>query len=1501
MFNQIRKKICFLLMFVLLVSVLPIQAETQTVTSQRISTTDSGFSVKGNWTASTLPDSTGNTTSGVSYYSSTVGAYAQYTPQNLEPGWYDIYFWNIAYQTHQNPMKLTGTVHAGGITRTGITLPVNTTSADRGGIWSKVGTYYFNGTNDEYFRLVMTYAGSNGKAADVKFEKNTSYAERATYQRIGTTDNGFSKVGKWAAATMADSTGSTTSGVSYYGGTKGDYMQYQPADLLPGWYEIYFWNIAYQTHQNPMKMSGTVYAGGKTITDITLPVNTTSADRGGIWSKVGTYYFDGTNDEYFRLVATGGANARPADVKFERNTTYTAPKVTYQRIGLRDGTGVFLSGSWTSSTVADSTGDTTSGVSFYGWTEGDYVEYMPHNLQPGWYDISFWNIKYDTHQNPMKMSGTVYADGKTITDITLPVNTTSADRGGIWSKVGTYYFDGTNDEYFRLVCTGGSNARPADVKFELNENYQPSKVSYQRIGTSDSGFSKSGNWVNATMADSTGNTASGASLYTGTVGNYAQYTPENLQPGWYDVSFWNIKYQDHQNPIKMTGTVYANGKTASGITLPVNTTSDDRGGIWSKVGTYYFAGTNDEYFRLVVAIGGNMSRAADVKFELNEDYQPPKVTSQVIGTSDSGFSKTGTWVNSTMADSTGSTASGVSFYGWTAGDYVQYTPENLQPGWYDVSFWNIKYQDHQNPIKMTGTVHANSYTFKNLPLTVNTTSADRGGQWSKIGTYYFSGSNDEYLRLVCTGGPNARPADAKFELNESYIPPASLGAEKVTVTATEDVFSATGEDGCYKVYLNKTGVSDGRIDLYSKNVLLDSYYTNGSETGEILLGTYLFEKPQPIKLVYNQVGGLYNPPVSSVSFVPAGDKFATYELQNLQTDTPTFFFSAGAHRVTANVTNNAESANFRIICAVMEGKTLVRTVSGKPALIDNGETKALTVDVPINEMTRNTRLKVYVWDDLTTLIPRMEAKTFQPLDDRQPDSLLLTAYSFDTLGSWQRNGNTDAYNDLQILGLTSSTSTATPASVTFNAIPGGYRVWVHSRNYTDRPEARYFNVAINGETLEKTFGQVGEDCFVWENGGLVELDGKTTIEVLDTSKFYAKFDAILLTRDIESTPPDVYTQLLAFATPLNKTTTKLTDEEMMLDFTLDKNYAGGNYTINKKEKNQVAFSPDLSDTSTDWFYWNFKAKSESDRTVTFSISGCDQLIFAAGPVYSTDDGKSWNYITDGAKQFGFSYDFKANETVQFAVTIPYQQSNLTAYLDTLTGDRVKISTLCKSEENRDVPLVTIGNPDAEKAVFLTSRHHSCESTTSFVLEGLMDYLANDAPDSLFDTYCFYIVPMVDIDGVENGDQGKNRKPHDHNRDYDAGMYSSIRAIKELAATLDVEFFLDVHCPYLQDTKPYLYYSEEDAETIAAFSDVLVAQSAVSEAENPIIFDGTKNNYDGAHYTSCSRGYFYKVVGAPFSTTLEFPYTGGVGDEYTTDRMYDFGIDLAKAIETYITK
>jgi hypothetical protein len=57
---------------------------------------------------------------------------------------------------------------------------------------------------------------------------------------------------------------------------------------------------------------------------------------------------------------------------------------------------------------------------------------------------------------------------------------------------------------------------------------------------------------------------------------------------------------------------------------------------------------------------------------------------------------------------------------------------------------------------------------------------------------------------------------------------------------------------------------------------------------------------------------------------------------------------------------------------------------------------------------------------------------------------------------------------------------------------------------------------------------------------------------------------------------------------------------------------------------------------------------------------------------------------------------------------------------------------------------------------------------------------------------------VDKDGVEAGDQGKNRMPHDHNRDYgDNPIYPEIQAISDIAHKYKIHFAIDFHCPALR--------------------------------------------------------------------------------------------------------
>lgn len=1344
--------------------------------------------------------------------------------------------------------------------------------------------------------------------------------ETYTEQIILTTDSGFSLTdsSKWTLSnTWPGYNGSIP---TYYGNTEGEYVQYKPHNLEEGWYDVYFWNMKCMTQQDPVKMTATIYANGLTYSTIPLAVTTATVDKEGSWTKIGTFYFKGTNDEYMRLVSNGGTNARPADAKFVKNDNYQPPeKVTFSHITTTS-MGFTKSGVWKPATFADSTGNTTSGASYYGENIGAYTQYMPYNLEPGWYDISFWNLKYQDHQDPMKMTGTVYSNGKLTEKIALDVSTATVDRTGAWTKVGTYYFDGSDTEYFRLVSTyEGTTSRPADVKFEKNNSYVE-KVTEAHITTSSPEFSTYGTWLASTLQDSTGNVASGASYYCATKGHYGQYTPQNLVPGYYDIYFWNLAYQDHQNPMKMTGTVYANGVTKENIALETNTISADRNGIWSKVGTYYFSGSNDEYFRLV-AMGGTNSKIADVKFIRNDEFSAEnKVTQDHVLTSDKNFYKSANWIDSTMADSTGNTDTGVSYYGYTAGDYVTYYPENLSPGYYDVYFWNLKYDDHQDPMKMKGAVFANGKQTNDIVLPVSTATVNREGAWTKAGTYYFKGTGEEYFRLICTGGSNARPADAKFVKNADYVPPSTLSSKPVTITEENGVWTAYGADGEYTLTVDVNTANDhGELSLIVNDTLVDKQYSAFENIGTYTFGTYTFNVDDVIELKYSSYTPDNTAPIGNICYAPAANQYVKYELINNQREEASYFFEAGSHTIKATVTNNTGSAKTYQLFATLTAeepfsnrpdgnityyRAMKKLDTSDKITVESGETKVLEATLPIEQIDASSIVKAFVWNETALMVPEFHDKVYTPKTDVQAGTFTITADSCQDLGSWTIVSTSEALTGTVFSGTTHNIPANTkPAVSTFTAVPGEYRIWVRAKNFTDRPELRHFNIEVNGTELTKTFAQVGIDGYYWEDAGTVMLDGKTTVKILDTSAQYAKCDAILFTNKLDAEPPASSAELNASAPIIKTFKTEMKEENMMADFHLDQNFEGGNYKLNYRGNDVIEISPDLRDTRGTWFYWNFKATSDTDRTVTFKLSGCDVLIGNSGVLYSTDEGESWNYMSETAKGTEFSYDFEAGKTVWFTCVMPYQLSDLNNYLDKIKDKKnVEISTLCESEEGREVPLIVVGDKSAEKAVFFTARHHSCESTASYMLEGIVDYLISVSDTSpIFDDYCFYIVPMVDIDGVVNGDQGKERMPHDHNRDYVDGLYAPVRGVKALAETLDVEFAMDIHCPYLQDYGPYFSYSTDVEDAVLKLHNMLIAASTADTTPNKILYEDGWNRPDPATSNAQMKGWFNRIAGASFAATFEIPYSGDVGDEYTPERMISFGELTADTILDYLSE
>ena len=261
-------------------------------------------------------------------------------------------------------------------------------------------------------------------------------------------------------------------------------------------------------------------------------------------------------------------------------------------------------------------------------------------------------------------------------------------------------------------------------------------------------------------------------------------------------------------------------------------------------------------------------------------------------------------------------------------------------------------------------------------------------------------------------------------------------------------------------------------------------------------------------------------------------------------------------------------------------------------------------------------------------------------------------------------------------------------------------------------------------------------------------------------------------------------------------------------------YPAGNVKVEKIDEatNTVVLRPDLRDTRGNWFHWDFTLSDAAGRTLHFQFpqNGFDYLS-SLGPAISKDGGRTWRWLNaDGRRhepKNAFDYTFGADENeTRFAVSIPYTQKDWEAASARWRGkEGVQFDVLCKSQSGRrDTELLRIpcrkGN--AKWLFAFTARHHACEATANPVMEGAIDEILSGSPEGewIRDHADCVFVPFMDKDGVEDGDQGKNRKPHDHNRDYVAGIYTSVRAFKELLVRESHGkriVFCDLHSPHIR--------------------------------------------------------------------------------------------------------
>ncbi len=369
---------------------------------------------------------------------------------------------------------------------------------------------------------------------------------------------------------------------------------------------------------------------------------------------------------------------------------------------------------------------------------------------------------------------------------------------------------------------------------------------------------------------------------------------------------------------------------------------------------------------------------------------------------------------------------------------------------------------------------------------------------------------------------------------------------------------------------------------------------------------------------------------------------------------------------------------------------------------------------------------------------------------------------------------------------------------------------------------------------------------------------------------------------------------------------------------IDAAFPGGNIRVDRIEGDRVLIRPDLRDTPRWWFYWYFRTRDAAGRTITFEFTDGNP-IGVRGPAVSTDGGRTWSWLgVESVRNASFTYTFPAEAAdVRFAYTIPYLEADLQRFLGTLRGNpHLKLVSLARTPKGRDIEALYFGRigGQPEFRVLLTARHHACETMASYVLEGMIRSAIED-PDQrwLREHVEFLAVPFVDKDGVEQGDQGKLRSPHDPNRDYSGtSIYPAVRALRDGVPVWSgrrLRIALDLHCPYIRGGRNEVIHfvglsGEDTWHELERFSRILESPPPAGlpyHAEDNLPFGQEWNNAAKLGEGTAMADWASGIPGVRVASTIEVPYANVSGSVVTPDSARAFGRALCEAIRRYLSR
>jgi len=300
-----------------------------------------------------------------------------------------------------------------------------------------------------------------------------------------------------------------------------------------------------------------------------------------------------------------------------------------------------------------------------------------------------------------------------------------------------------------------------------------------------------------------------------------------------------------------------------------------------------------------------------------------------------------------------------------------------------------------------------------------------------------------------------------------------------------------------------------------------------------------------------------------------------------------------------------------------------------------------------------------------------------------------------------------------------------------------------------------------------------------------------------------------------------------------------------------------------------------------WFY--FRLQGAGNQACVMKLLNAGQAAFPNGwghyKAVASYDRKTWFRVpTEYDGQVLTIRHTPARDSVYYAYFEPYsweRHLDLLGRVDSTPGARVL--DIGSTVEGRDMNLVTVGNPSAEKKIWVIARQHPGETMSEWFVEGMLDALldrANPLARSLLQHAVFHIVPNMNPDGSVRGNLRTNAAGANLNREWMAPSLErspEVLCVRNKIHETGCDLFLDIHG---DESLPYVFvagcemlegFSQSQQDEQQAFIDSFVRASTDFQ---------TRHGYEPSKYREDMLQLASKYIGHTFgcvSLTLEMPF------------------------------